>query len=38
VANALSRVGAIMELAIIPEVQPVWVQEILNSYAIDTEA
>jgi hypothetical protein len=35
VANALSRVGAAMTLALIYEVQPVWLQEVLNSYGID---
>lgn len=38
VADALSRVGAMMELAMITEVQPVWIQEILNSYVTDAEA
>jgi hypothetical protein len=38
VADALSRVGAMMELAVISEVQPVWIQEILNSYETDVEA
>jgi hypothetical protein len=32
VADVLSRVGSMMELAVISEVQPVWIQEILNSY------
>ena len=34
----LSRVGAAMTLALVSEVQPVWLQEILNSYAIDLQA
>jgi hypothetical protein len=38
VADALSRVGSMMELAVISEVQPVWIQEILNSYVTDAEA
>jgi hypothetical protein len=38
VADALSRVGAMMELAVLSEVQPVWIQEILNSYETDVEA
>lgn len=37
-ANALSRVGAMMELVVISEVQPVWIQEILNSYATYVES
>jgi hypothetical protein len=38
VADALSRVGAMMELVVLSEVQPVWIQEILNSYVTDVEA
>jgi hypothetical protein len=38
VADALSRVGAAMTLAQLSEVQPVWLQEILNSYATDLQA
>jgi hypothetical protein len=38
VVDALSRVGSMMELVVISEVQPVWIQEILNSYVTDAEA
>ena len=38
VADALCRVGAMMELVVLSEVQPVWIQEILNSYVTDVEA
>jgi hypothetical protein len=38
VADALSRVGSMMELSVISKVQPLWVQEVLNSYATDPEA
>lgn len=38
VANVLSRVGAMMELVVISEVQPVWIQEILNSYVTYVES
>lgn len=34
-ADALSRVGQFFEISV---VQPVWVQEILNSYAVDSSA
>lgn len=38
VADALSRVGSMMELSVISKVQPLWVQEVLNSYATGPEA
>jgi hypothetical protein len=38
VVDALSRRSSVLDLAAISEVQPVWVQEVLNSYAIDAEA
>jgi hypothetical protein len=38
VADALSRVGAMMELVVLSEVQPVLIQEILNSYVTDVES
>lgn len=38
VADALSRVGHVMVMAVVSEVQPMWIQEVLNSYAIDSEA
>jgi hypothetical protein len=38
VANALSRVGHVMVMAVVSEVQPMWIQEVLNPYAIDSEA
>lgn len=38
VADALSRVGVVMSLCVLSEVQPVWVQEVLNSYVSDAKA
>lgn len=38
VADALSRVGTVMALAAVSEVQPIWVQEVINSYVTDAEA
>lgn len=38
VADALSRVGSAMELSALSEVQPVWIQEVVNSYITDAEA
>jgi hypothetical protein len=38
VADALSRVGDVMSLCVLSEVQPVWVQEVLNSYVLDAKA
>jgi hypothetical protein len=33
VADALSRVGHLMTISTVTEVQPLWIQEVLNSYA-----
>jgi hypothetical protein len=38
VADALSRVSYLMTLSQVSEVQPIWVQEVLNSYETDMEA
>ena len=38
VADALSRVSYLMALSQVSEVQPLWVQEVLNSYETDMEA
>lgn len=38
VADALSRRSTVMQLAAFSEVQPAWVQEVINSYATDSEA
>jgi hypothetical protein len=38
VANALSRVGFHFHLNVISVVLPVWIQEVVNSYHIDSEA
>jgi hypothetical protein len=37
-AYALSRVGHLMSIQACSEVQPAWLQEVLNSYVHDTEA
>ena len=37
-ADSLSRVAHILEVQAISIAQPTWIQEILNSYAIDAEA
>jgi hypothetical protein len=37
-ADALSRVANVMALQSVSEVQPLWVQEILNSYTTDSKA
>jgi hypothetical protein len=37
-ADALSRIGQVYQLQAVSEVQPVWVQEVLNSYATDANA
>jgi hypothetical protein len=37
VADALSRRDSMLELAAISEVQPVWVQEVLNSYVKEAQ-
>jgi hypothetical protein len=38
VADALSRVGPLLVMTLISEVQPLWMQEVLNSYFTDLEA
>lgn len=38
VADALSRVGQLMALQTVTEVQPLWIQEIVNSYVTDFDA
>jgi hypothetical protein len=38
VADALSRVGFSMSMTSVTEVQPVWVQEVLNSYVTNSMA
>lgn len=38
VADALSRVGYCMAISVVSAVQPVWLQEVLNSYVTDGEA
>jgi hypothetical protein len=37
-ADALSRVNHLLDLQTISEVTPQWVQEVLNSYATDSNA
>jgi len=37
-ADALSRVGHLLSLQAISEVQPIWIQEVLNSYVTDPKA
>lgn len=37
-ADALSRVGHLLSLQAVSEAQPIWVQEVLNSYATDPKA
>lgn len=37
-ADALSRMGQVFHLLAISEVQPTWIQEVLNSYVIDPMA
>lgn len=37
-ADALSRVGHLMALQAVSSAQPVWIQEVLNSYATDQHA
>lgn len=37
-ADALSRVGHVFALPAVSSSQPVWIQEILNSYEIDCKA
>jgi len=38
VADALSRVGHMMAIQAVSLVQPAWIQEVLNSYTIGTQA
>jgi hypothetical protein len=38
VADALSRVGAVMALTTVSEVQRLWIQEFTNSYVTDPDA
>jgi hypothetical protein len=38
VADALSRVGHMMVLQTLDEVEPLWVQEVINTYVTDEEA
>lgn len=37
-ADALCRVGHLLSLQAVSEVQPIWVQEVLNSYMTDPKA
>ena len=37
-ADSLSRVGHLMALQNVATVQPVWIQEVINSYATDPKA
>ena len=37
-ADALSRVGHLLSLQAVSEVQPIWIKEVLNSYATDPRA
>jgi hypothetical protein len=37
-ADALSRVGHLMAIQGVSEVQPLWIQEVLNSYKTDSSA
>jgi hypothetical protein len=37
-ADALSKIGHVMQIHTVAEVKPVWVQEILNAYVTDKEA
>lgn len=37
-ADALSRMGSVLSLQTVSEVQPMWLQEILNSYMTDPVA
>ena len=38
VADALSRVGHLLALQVVSTLQPIWIQELLNSYATDAAA
>lgn len=37
-ADALSRVGHLMSVQMVTQVQPLWIQEVINSYATDAFA
>ena len=37
-ADALSRVAHMMALQVVSQLQPQWIQEVLNSYATDAQA
>ena len=37
-ADALSRVAHMMALRVVSQLQPQWIQEVLNSYATDAQA
>jgi hypothetical protein len=37
-ADALSRIGHVMQIHTVTEVKPAWVQELLNAYVTDKEA
>jgi hypothetical protein len=38
VVDALSRVGMAMTISTVTELQPVWIQEVTNSYVVDSQA
>jgi hypothetical protein len=38
VVDALSRVGMAMAIFTVTELQPVWIQEVTNSYVVDSQA
>jgi hypothetical protein len=38
VVDALSKIGHAMALTAVSEVQPLWIQEVINSYVTDTDA
>ena len=37
-ADALSRVGHLLSIQVVSETKPIWIQEVLNSYATDPRA
>jgi len=37
-ADALSRVGHLLAIQAVSTMQPIWIQELLNSYATDPKA
>lgn len=37
-ADSLSRVAAVLQLHAVSEARPVWIQEVINSYATDSDA